>query len=384
MRQIAYLTESGGVQTRDLDSGESVEISGHAGEEVVCAWPTWSPDGKQLAYFEYLVRRGEVRRASVVVADVDSHDRRVAYEPSGGGLVYMAWSPDGRWLTVLEQQGNQLSLCAIDWREGRAPITVAQGAPLYFCWTPDSTTVVTHVGTERIGSASSRLIWVTIANGHPQPHALSGSPAPGFRAPAWSHLKASVTLALDADDGAEIALLEEPAGRSQVIAQVGESPAFSWSPDGATLALVDRNATERGSYRRLAVFRDGALTQLAEEPMLAFFWCPDSRRLVYVTGEVANRAVRVRLVEADTAQITDAGWVRPTRDLMQLISHFDQYVQSSVIVSPGGELLLSASRATELENGPVPTVRQIRVRNLETGEDAVVARGRLASWRPSA
>lgn len=383
MRQIAYLTEDGQVRSLDLDSGESIEMSFGGGEDVVCAWPTWSPDGRQLAYFEYVVRRGEVRRALVILVGGDGGNRRVAHAPSGGGLIYMGWSPDGRWLTVLDQEGPHLSLRAIDVREGRAPIPLAQGAPLYFCWAPDSSAVVANVGTERIGSVSTRLMWVSLANGQAQPHALTQSPAPGFRAPAWSKGSTSATVALDADEGAELALLPGPVGAPEIIGKVGEAPAFVWSPDGVTLAVVDRDAAEHASYQRLAVIRDGTLTELAREPMLAFFWCTDSRCLVYVTGEVANRAVRLRLVEVESGQSTDVGWVRPTRDFVQLMSHFDQYVQSTMLISPDGEVVLSASRAKELENGPVPTVRQILTRKLDGGDENVVARGRLATWRPS-
>jgi dipeptidyl aminopeptidase/acylaminoacyl peptidase len=383
MRQIAYLTEDGQVRSLDLDSGQTIELSNGADRGVICNWPCWAPDGERLAYFAYEVRRGEVRRASVVIVDADGGNRRVAFAPSAGGLIYMAWSPDSRWLTVLDQEGDTLSLKAIDWNAGRDPITMLQGAPLYFCWAPDSSTVVAHVGTERIGGPATRLSWINLAEGQSQSLALTARPAPGFRAPVWSTGQTAATVAIEASDGSDLALIRGPDQSPEGIAHVGAAPAFAWSPDGNSLAVVDREASDPGAYRRLGVLRDGEVVVLAEEPMLAFFWAADSRRLLYLTGEQVNRSVRVRSVALEGGGVEDAGWVRPTRDFVQLTAHFDQYVQSCTVVSPQGELALAASRAKELENGPVPTVRQVLVRKLDGGEDVIVARGRLAVWRPA-
>src|SRR5204863_1001887 len=116
-----------------------------------------------------------------------------------------------------------------------------------------------------------------------------------------------------------------------------------------------------------------------------FFWSA-AARLVYVSGDLAQRTVAVRLADVAAGSSTDLGWVRPSRDLLLLFSHFDQYVQSVALVSPdGSEIALAASRAKELENGSVPTVRQILVRSLsDPRAEHAIGRGRLAFWRPAA
>jgi hypothetical protein len=99
---------------------------------------------------------------------------------------------------------------------------------------------------------------------------------------------------------------------------------------------------------------------------------------------VGDRAVAIRAVDVDKGADIDIGWVRPSRDLFMLFSHFDQYCQSARLLSPEGtELVVAASRAKERENGSVPTARQILVRSLAgAGDERVIARGRLAVWRP--
>jgi hypothetical protein len=86
----------------------------------------------------------------------------------------------------------------------------------------------------------------------------------------------------------------------------------------------------------------------------------------------------------DTRVEDDYGFFRPSRDLVMLFAHFDQYASSAALLSADGEeLLLAASRAKEQENGSVPTVRQIIVKRLVPGaEERVVGKGRVAFWRP--
>jgi hypothetical protein len=55
------------------------------------------------------------------------------------------------------------------------------------------------------------------------------------------------------------------------------------------------------------------------------------------------------------------------------------------LVSPDSAYLaLAASQAKEMENGVVPTVRQILARPISgDGQDVVMGRGRTACWAPA-
>src|SRR5204863_3616527 len=115
-----------------------------------------------------------------------------------------------------------------------------------------------------------------------------------------------------------------------------------------------------GAYGPISIYdaADGSATEVTAGPAAAFFWCPDSVRLVYAAGDVGGRMVSLQLVDVVSRAQADLGWMRPSRDVMLLLGHFDQYSQSAQIFSPAGdELALAASIAQEQLNGSVPTVR---------------------------
>jgi len=214
---------------------------------------------------------------------------------------------------------------------------------------------------------------------------VTQAPADGLRAPSWSTALSAVTVAIEAEKGSTIVALVDESSEPVTLAEAGLSPAFTWSPDGHTLAFASKREGEP-LYSGLWVYRVDTATaeQVTDSPSLACFWCPDSRRLAFFTGEVANRSLALRIVDTTTSEVSDHGWLRPTRDMVQLFSHFDQYVLSNQLFSSDGEsMILAASRAKELENGPVPTVREVLVRPLSNEEpDRVIAKGRLAFWQP--
>ncbi|MBM2810221.1 MAG: hypothetical protein HW416_980 [Chloroflexi bacterium] len=391
MRQIAYVSEDGQIRVRDLDVERDVEIShdeSGLNEAWACGWPTWSPDGERLAYFRYEVANGKISGTSVCVAVADGQGDVQTVRPSSGGLIYMAWSPDCRRIAVLVQEGNRLLLRVIDTHGDGPPLTVAQGAPLYFTWLPDSLGLVVHLGMEGLVGPTSRIVWVRLESGTSTQTPLAAEPAVSFRAPCWSRVLLGATAALEENEGTRIILQTDATDPAETLCGAGPAPAFSWSPDGSTLAISSRRDSSGHDYGGLSVYAAASREQLRviDNPILAFFWCPDSRRILYTTGEAGARMVRFRTLDIVSRETLDLGWLRPTRDLLLLQGHFDQYAQSAHLFSPAGdELVLAASRAKEAENGSVPTVRQLLIRML--GGDAaeqVIGRGRLAFWRPTA
>lgn len=392
MRQLAYVGEDGQIRVADLDLNREVEIMLHgqaqavSDHQVICNWPTWSPDGGWLAFFQFELAGEEVQRTSVGLAAADGARADEVYALPAGAPIYMCWSPDGERLAVLAQESRELYLRVVERQGGGPAITVAQGAPLYFAWHQDSRGLVVHTGGGGLAPARARLIWVRLEGGQATYATLAGAPAADFRAPAWSGRHGAVTLAVSQSDGSEIVLQSGPDDARQTIASTGSGPAFLWSPDGERLAFAARSPEFGGAYGPISVYRSDteSIDQVTDEPSLAFFWCPDGRRLLCTGGEMGGRMMNLQLVDTASAERSNLGWVRPSRDLMLLLSHFDQYNQSVRLFSPAGdELVLAASIAQEQVNGSVPTVRQIIVRALAGDRvQEVAARGRLAFWRP--
>ncbi|MPZ14534.1 MAG: hypothetical protein GEU73_08950 [Chloroflexi bacterium] len=393
MRQLAYIGEDGQVWVRDLDLDRDVRVSATSsatrGQEThtVCNWPTWSPDGLRLAYMRYDLAGNEVQGSAICVAVPDGSRTSEVSRATNSAPIYMCWAPDGGRLGVLMQEGEQLYLRAFDTTGRRPPFTVAQGAPLYFAWHPDSRGFVAHVGVRGVAGSDTRLVWIRMERGQVTTVPLPRPAALGFRAPSWSGRFQGATVAYDRPDGSEIAIQASPHADPVVVAEAGHGPAFVWSPSGTVLAFGSHPADSSRLYEGISVYdaEKRAVRRVSEEPALAFFWCSD-HQIIFVTGEVGDRLIGVRLVDIDSGARNELDWVRPSRDLLLLLSHFDQYYQSAHVVSPqGSELVFATSVAQERTNGSVPTLRQVLVHSLtEEGGHRVVARGRLAVWRPPA
>jgi len=390
--RVAFASEEGGVLVHDLATGARQDLSaGHRhavepGSGVVDNWPTWSSDGKRVAFVRLETHSGHVQRAGVWVVDVDASSSAEVYSAHDAAPIYLAWSPNRERLGVLVQLGNTLALRVVDARTPRTAVTVAQGNPLYFAWCADSQTIMAHIGSRGVNAATMRLVLIRLRAGSAVRETIADAPAPGFRAPAWSTFDNAGTFAFDRDAGAEIAIQAGPDAPARPIVATGPAPAFAWGPNGQTLAFAARESAEPGPYRGLAVVPalGGEARTLTDEPLMAFFWCPDGTRLVFCGADVAGRTVHIQTVAVGTGELTDLGWVRPSRDFWFLLNHFDQYARSIALVSADSvHIVLAAAHAKESENGVVPTVRQVLARPVSgEAKDLVVGRGRTACWAP--
>lgn len=386
MREFAYVDEDGQVRVRDLDLGSELCPSLMQGSDQPsgCAWPTWSPDGSGLAFVRFEFDRSRVDSTTIQVTRNDGSDRVEVYR-SDGVPIYFSWAPNGQRIALLVQEEESLGLRVIDIAAPGRSISVARGTPLYFTWQPDSRGLVAHVGGEVLGSVRPRLVWIRLEGGQVESHVLGDSPAAGFRAPSWGPDALGATVAIARNGVQSVGLAQSWEGAVRSLFECGIAPAFVWSPNGTSLAYSSRSAAD-GPYDGVWIYRTSSQTteQVSEAHPLAFLWCGNDR-VMFTTGPIGDRAVGIRVVHIDSRVEDDYGFFRPSRDLVMLFGHFDQYASSSRLLSPSGdEVLLAASLAKEQENGSVPTVRQILVRRLELdATNEVVGRGRVAFWRPT-
>jgi hypothetical protein len=316
----------------------------------------------------------------------DGSDAAEVHRSSGAGLIYMSWAPDNRQLAVLMQEARMLVLRVLDSRGLRPPVVVAQGGPIYYAWCPDSKGLIANVGPGPAGRLAPDLAWLRVDGDRVERSPVRAVPAGGFRAPVWSAVLGAATMAVARGEGAEIVSQVGADQPLQSLCETGISPAFGWSPSGELIAVTARREGRAPLYDGLSIVEraTGTLRRLTDDPLLAFFWCPRSDRIVYAGGEVGDRLVQLRAVEVGSGRKTDLGWLRPARDVWLLFNHFDQYKQSTQLVSPDGtEVVVAASRAQERENGHVPTVRHVLLLPVDGSESPrVVGSGRLACWRP--
>lgn len=118
-RTIAFLSDRDGtprIYLMNPDGTHLRRLTTHEGEEAA---PTWSHDGKQLAY---------VMGGQVWVHDVTTGSAR-AVSPPGVDDLEPSFSPDGRWLAVARVRGHESDIWALS-LDGAEPVLVAKGARL--------------------------------------------------------------------------------------------------------------------------------------------------------------------------------------------------------------------------------------------------------------
>ena len=202
-RQLAYVSDESGwanIWLMDVASGQRRQLTD---EPLRTNMPIWSPDGTQLAYLSDIDEGNDFRTvfdtATINVAAVATGSVSVISDPIFGPSA-PAWSPDGSMIAVY----TRLPLNS-RFREGYNAIYMISAA----------------------GSGESR--WVI-------PHEDRSLGRRQFNRPAWS-VNGEMVYRIDGQLWLAELDVEGHLGESRMIAASGENP--SWSADGNSLIYLD-------------------------------------------------------------------------------------------------------------------------------------------------
>jgi len=377
-----YIAEPDGSNPRQLTR----QVSGLSTDQGwAYRWPTYSPDGKRLAFAGYRTGASQMLSAAVLVSDVGQLNATAMLESAGMATIYLYWSPDNRHLAALLQHGRDLELHLFDANNQEQPRQLLVGQPLYWSWAPDGRTLAVHVGGDA-NSASDA--WVGLLHlGENDVREERFAEGPGlFRAPAWSASGAQLAYAT-LGGGASLLTVRDQAGQTTRIASTATSDvAFTWSASGQWLAFAAGDASRPGFYQGLEVAHpDGSERhRLSQDPLVAFYWSPDSARLAAVGVDTGARALTWSVVSVDGKTKRALNSFVPSSDFAFQLPFFDQYAQSTSVWSADSKrLVYGADSSADRSNGSAQGERIVVLDADGLTQGSAVANGSLAVWSPA-
>jgi TolB protein len=375
-----YIAEADGSNTRQVTR----QVSGLSTDQGwAYRWPTYSPDGRRLAFAGYRTGASQLGSAAVLVSDVGQANAMAVLESAGMATIYLYWSPDGHHLAALLQHGQQLELHLFDASNRDQPRQLLVGQPLYWSWAPDGNTIAVHVGGDANSAADA---WVGLLHlGAADAREERFADPPGFfRAPAWSPSGAKLAYA-GLGGGASLLTVRDAAGQVTRIASSAADLAFNWSPSGDWLAFAAGDPGRPGLYQGLEVAHpDGSERhRLSQDPLVAFYWSPDATRLAVVGVDTGARALTWTVLGVDGKSNRPLSSFLPSSDFAFQLPFFDQYAQSTSIWSADSKrLVYGAESGSDRSDGTGQGERVVVLDADGLTSAAAVANGGVAVWSP--
>jgi TolB protein len=359
LNRLAVIADSK-IYTINPDGSDRVDLA-HSGR-VPTAAVIWSHDGQRLIF-----TASERNQSHVNSSLVDGQEPRVLYEADlDREPFYLYGSPDDQHVAFLATdplEGMQLHLAETD-RPNSARSAVT-GEPNYSSWSPDSQSLLVHIGGTRaeayvgtydLSAAATQLI-------ETQPAA--------FQAPFWSPIGQAQWLYARQSEADNQLVISDATG-VRPLTEFDGGITFGWSPDGRRVAYAI-NTPDSFLYQGLTVIdlEDSASKVVFKGNVLAFFWSPAGTKLAYLTGALVEpssigragglaapaRAQRRTLqvtwhvFDLDHDRTIDLNTFEPTESFLYLIQYFDQFAQSVALWSPDSRSLVYTGQPLIGERG---------------------------------
>ena len=364
---IAFIGLDGNIETADQTGGGVTQLTADAGSrEGVRRWytsPTWSARGRRLAFVRFDQLADGSIRGAILTTDRASRNPQVVWESGELAPVYLYWSPDSRWISVLSQRsaegGMELGLVDPAGKLSYKPLDT--GVPLYWAWDPGNRFMLAHVGG---GTASGgRLTLLDIRDGT-QKRNFNVSPT-RFQSPQVSP-DGQRMLYVDSESGSAQLVLRDIEGPGlDVLKTVSGSAFFSFSRDGRRVAVMESPTPQLsadGTLRVLVTRRSERSVELDDPSVIAFFWAPNSRQIAYLilvspaelqqllvepvfAADPEQLYVHLQVMDVRSGDSWNVATFPITRGSLSTLQFFDQYNRSGSIWSPDGNWLVFSAVA---------------------------------------
>jgi TolB protein len=368
---LLITTAEGGLLTIRPDATQRralVEVGGDAQVQDAA----WAPDGRSIAWSQIDLDDGGLPIARVVIADAHGPDRveSTLEDPA----FYLSWDPTSSRVAFLAGIQPAYTLGLVERAGGDPTLASDTGAPFFLSWAPEGDRLVTHVG-------ASGLDEVDLEGGG---QTLDQTSA--FQAPAWSADGRSIAYArtVGSDGEGQLVVRDTQTDRVRPIADVAGTVYLVLSPDGRRVAFHGR--PDDGTAEpipdlgvRIAEVDGSGEMRATTDPAIAWSWSPDGSRLAVLELDLSDPdapALRWR-VWSDRGSFTTPTFTG-SAGLQQQASFFTQYVQSTTMWSPDGQAF--AYPAGSPDGRALIWVQPAR----RGAEPFAIAEGARVAWSPPA
>jgi len=226
-----------------IDASDNKPLYGHKGY----LWePTWSPDGRRIAFTCYVNGRGQIYLMYADGSGVANISSNEYCDRSS------AWSPDGRKITFVSGRDGDWEIYVMN-ADGSSQkrLTESAGMDERASWSPDGKQLAFE--SERGGDTD---IFVMATDGSNQ---RSVTNLPGHELdPAWSPDGKRIAFSATAPTMRHLMVVDaDGTDRHEVIRYLNDVGSISWSPDGERIAAAFRGPQERDTAGVLTVRPDG-------------------------------------------------------------------------------------------------------------------------------
>ena len=326
-------------------------------EGMVFMWPSWSPNGDQIAVSASSQRREDPKLELWCAPRNEGPVQAIFQNPRDGRQViaaglahYVNWSPSGRALAVVGNVGSGLAVNLVAATGQGRPQRLVDGAPLYFAWAPDGRAVLVHRAAQLV------LFDLTAATEGP---IQIQRVRPSFRSPAWSPDGSAFYFAKPRPGGGSIIV---GARRSEVgtgaeheeLMQLSGPASFVASRSDDRLAVLTLSSGD-AEGRQLTILDPitGMQQPVIDRAINGIFWAPDGRAVFAFEPQPSSTMISLTRYDLDE----DGEYVgsmrlarfQPSAEFATMLNFHDQFAHSHQVVSPCGNWITFAGLA--LGNG---------------------------------
>jgi TolB protein len=393
-----------------LDGSAAQVVVGTPGQNVqrgdtqLAQFPTWSPKGDKVAVISSNLKAGMLDTGDIIIINAADGSVTKVIDKENYFGIYLSWSPDGNFLTVLADNSNALELMLID--TTKTPPTrrkLLEGRAVYTTWASDSDTLYIHSNGNsgevltRAKAKNPTAPLVTLGYSTGTTPAAGSLRLGGFRAPAFSSDGAKLAYSVAGLSGSdkEAIILADANGTEQGrIETSGVGAAFGWSPVSGQNLLAHSVKTQYQDIYDGIYLSDLSkpanngkfeATKIVNDEVLAFFWSPDGKKLAYASVNDAGDTLFWNVYNLADGKLTRlVDWIT-SREQLQILTYFDQYAQSDTPWSPDSKALVFggydiSARAGVGTSAVQPDIFIVPAEGADVGKKFLVGKGKLAFW----